>query len=57
MKFIIEAKSGAHFGNCTLGEGKTEREAWEDAYGPKPWPSGVKKMSKVAWSRQVEDED
>jgi len=53
MKFIIESESGARFGNCILGEGKNEMEAWEDAFGPKPWTPYIIKCAKKAWCREV----
>lgn len=55
-KFIIETPS-ARSGNCLLGSGDTEKEAWEDAYGPKPWTSYVKKCARGAWSREVTPEE
>ena len=56
-KYTIEASSGVHSGNCTLGEGNTPEEAWLDALGPKPWSPQVKKMAKnLYWVNEVEDE-
>lgn len=54
--FIVEAESGIR-GNCLLGEGRTEAEAWEDAYGPKPWTPYQKKCAKRAWAREVSDSE
>ena len=53
--YVIETPSGAHYGNCTIGSGETEKEAWLDAYGPKPWTPYVKKCAKGAWAREVSD--
>ena len=50
--FIIEAES-AISGNCLLGEGNTEAEAWEEAFGPKPWTPYVTRTAKKAWCREV----
>jgi len=51
---IIESPS-AISGDCLLGEGKSEREAWEDAFGPKPWTSFTKNCARRAWCRKVDD--
>ena len=56
MKYIIEGKSGAHHGNCTIGEGNTKAEAWLDALGPKPWPDHVKKHAKKTYWVTTRDE-
>lgn len=48
-KYEIQTTSAVHLGNCVLGRGNTEKEAWEDAYGPKPWSSYVKKSARKAW--------
>jgi len=53
--YIIEAKSGVHYGNCVLGQGATEAEAWLDALGPKPWSDYTKKVKKTYWCKQVEE--
>jgi len=53
--WVIEAKSGAHYGVCVLGQGETEAAAWIDAIGPKPWTSYQKRSAKAAWARQLED--
>jgi len=54
--FIIEAPS-AISGNCLLGQGKTEKAAWEDAYGPKPWTAYTKRCAKQAWCREVTEDE
>lgn len=53
--FIIKKVSGIS-GNCTLGEGATKAQAWEDAFGPKPWTSHVKRSAKDAWVEEVPEE-
>lgn len=53
ITYVIETVSGARFGNCLIGSGKTEKEAWLDAYGPKPWTPYVKQCAKNAWVREV----
>ena len=55
--YVIEATSGARYGSCLIGSGKTEKEAWLDAYGPKPWTSYTKRCAKNAWSREVTSEE
>ena len=45
-----------------LGEGKTKKEAWENSYGPKPWPSHVKRSARYdwivdAWKRRDDEEE
>jgi len=56
--FIIEKPSAVYYlNNCVLGQGKTEKEAWEDAYGPKPWSTYTKKSARGAWAKQVNEED
>lgn len=32
--YIVEARSGVHYGNCELGVGATRAAAIADAYGP-----------------------
>ena len=49
FNFIIESASGVHSGNCVLGGGATKKEAWEDAFGPKPWGPFARKSAKKAW--------
>ena len=53
--FVILKESGIS-GNCILGEGATEKAAWEDAYGPKPWTPYTKKSAKSAWVVQMTEE-
>jgi hypothetical protein len=58
MKFAIKSQSGVNIlKHCTLGRGTTESEAWEDAFGPKPWHSSVKKAAKKAWVTEVDEEE
>lgn len=45
--FAITKPSGIS-GTCVLGQGETAKEAWEDAYGPKPWTSYQKMSAKGA---------
>ena len=54
--YIIESPS-AISGNCLLGEGPTERAAWADAFGPKPWGPSAKRAAKAAWARTVTPEE
>lgn len=54
-RFVIKAVSGIS-GNCNLGDGATEKEAWEDAFGPKPWTSWTKQSAKKAWCEETEEE-
>jgi len=54
-KFVIESPSGAHYGNCIIGEGATEAAAWEDAFGPKPWTPYARKAARKAWSREIKE--
>jgi hypothetical protein len=55
-KFVIESVSGIS-GNCLLGEGETEAEAWTDAFGPKPWGPSAKRAKREAWVREVSSEE
>jgi hypothetical protein len=55
--FIIESQSGMSHRMCLLGEGATEKAAWEDAYGPKPWTAYVKKSAKNAQCREVTEDE
>lgn len=55
-RFVIMTVSGI-YSNCTLGDGATEKEAWEDAFGPKPWTSWTKQTAKKAWCKEVDEED
>lgn len=54
--FIIKKVSGIS-GTCTLGEGATKAQAWEDAFGPKPWTPYVKRSAKDAWVEEVKEEE
>jgi hypothetical protein len=50
--YIVEARSGVHFGNCELGAGATRKGAIESAYGP----GG--RLPRHAWvSTLTEEED
>jgi hypothetical protein len=54
--YVIEAQSGVNsFKQCTLGQGKTEEEAWLDALGPKPWSDYTKKVKKTYSCRKLEE--
>jgi hypothetical protein len=53
MIWVIESESGASYGTNIVGDGKTEEEAWEDAFGPKPWSPSQKQVAKKAWSREI----
>ena len=54
--YVIESASAARVGGtCTLGQGPTEKAAWEDAIGPKPWTSWQKKTALRAWCRKLEE--
>lgn len=55
MKYIIKTVSGIS-GTCNLGDGATEKAAWEDAFGPKPWTPYVKKIAKRAWVEKSTDD-
>ena len=48
MRYIIKTQSGIS-GLCNLGDGQTEKAAWEDAFGPKPWTPYQKQQAKKAW--------
>ena len=56
MHYVIKAVSSIS-GNCTLGDGLTEKEAWEDAYGPRPWSDCQKKSAKKAWCEEIESKE
>lgn len=56
MKMIIESESGIA-GTCLLGIGNSESEAWEDAFGPKPWTPSTKRAACKAWVREVNDDE
>ena len=55
--FIIEAESARAFHTCILGSGETEKEAWQDAYGPKPWTPYIRKCARKAWARELSEAD
>jgi hypothetical protein len=52
MQYIIKAESGIS-GICNLGEGLSEKAAWEDAFGPKPWTDYQKRSAKKCWCEKV----
>ena len=53
---IIESPSGANPGrNCLLGAGKSEPEAWEDAFGPAPHSNSTRLAMKRASAREVDE--
>lgn len=56
MKFVILIPSGIS-GFCVLGEGQTEKLAWEDAYGPKPWDEFAARNAKKASCREMTDDE
>jgi hypothetical protein len=57
MRYIIKTESGVHSGTCNIGDGATEKEAWEDAYGPKPWSDFSKKSAKKAWCEKTDSDE
>jgi len=56
-RYIIKSESGAHYGTCNLGDGLTEKAAWEDAFGPKPWTKWQKQSAKKGWCVAEEMEE
>jgi len=56
MQYIIKAESGIR-GTCNLGDGNTEKAAWADAFGPKPWSDSTKRAAKKAWCVQVQSDE
>ncbi len=55
--FIIETPSAYRsMHNCLLGAGKTENEAWEDAYGT-PANEAKRKHGKRAWCKEVTEDE
>jgi hypothetical protein len=56
-KFIVSKPSGIHAGSCILGTGDTKESALVDAFGPKPWPPGVKRSASSACVREVSLEE
>jgi hypothetical protein len=57
MRYIIKTISGLHSGTCNLGDGPTEKAAWEDAFGPKPWCDNRKRHAKKAWCVKVDSDE
>lgn len=57
MRYIIKTTSGVHGGTCNLGDAATEKLAWEDAYGPKPWSDSTKRSAKKAWCEKVDSDE
>ena len=54
--FIIEKPSAyRHMHNCVLGAGRTEREAWIDAYGHPMTPYNQRQAG--AWAKEITDEE
>ena len=52
--FIITKPSAINpLRNCIIGEGETKAEAWESAYGPKPWSKFCKQSAREAVCEQV----
>jgi hypothetical protein len=56
MQYIIKAESGIS-GLCNLGDGITEKAAWTDAFGPKPWSDSTKRFAKKAWCVKIESDE
>jgi hypothetical protein len=56
MQYIIKTESGIS-GICNLGEGLSEKAAWEDAFGPKPWTDYQKRSAKKCWCEKVESDE
>lgn len=54
--YIIKTVSGIQ-GTCNLGDGPTEKAAWLDAFGPKPWSDYTKKTAKKCWVEKVESDE
>lgn len=53
--YVIEGQSGINqFKKCVIGSGATEKEAWLDALGPKPWSDRSKKLKKIYVCRKLE---
>ena len=56
-RYTIEAVSGEHtdwLNFCTIGEGDTPAEAWEDAMGEKPWTPQMRRRAKEYYLRDRE---
>jgi hypothetical protein len=58
MKYIIKGQSGINcLRYCNLGDGPTEKAAWEAAFGPKPWTDYQKKTAKKCWCVKVDSDE
>ena len=57
MRYIIKTQSSLHSGTCNLGDGETEKAAWADAFGPKPWSDYAKRNAKKAWCVKIESDE
>lgn len=56
--FIITKQSGVNpFRDCIIGSGETKKDAWEDAYGPKPWSKWNRQSARDADCREVSEEE
>jgi hypothetical protein len=53
--YVIKA-TGAGLLARIIGEGPTKKAAWEDAYGPKPWPPYTKKSARNAWVEETTED-
>lgn len=55
--WIIETESAYRaMHNCILGCGKTENEAWEDAYGMDA-KQAKRKHGRKAWAKEISEEE
>ena len=54
-RYIIQAVSGltSWLTYCTIGEGDTIAEAWEDAMGEKPWTAQMRRRAKDYYLRDT----
>ncbi len=58
MPFIVTKPSGVNrLKTCLLGHGETKDEAFEDAYGPKPWSPQQAKSARSADYREVDQDE
>lgn len=56
--FIITKQSGVSaFRKCIIGEGETKAQAWESAYGPKPWSKWNRQSARDADCEEVSEEE
>ena len=56
MVWVILAESGVNrFRHCILGEGPTEKAAWEDAYGPEGKKARPRRT--YVWSDRISQEE